>query len=321
MSILNNLWVEKYSPKSFSNMVLSDEHSSKFESYIDQEECPHLLLTGCPGSGKTTTARILCNNLIKDPSDMIFVNGSKDNGVDFIRSVIDPFLACPPYSSKIRICWVDEADHLSQSSQAALRGIMDQYQDSSRFIFTVNYPHKIMDALKSRVQIFEFKKLPKDYILNYIINILKTESIKYKEEDVISIIEKNQSDVRKAINTIQSLSVDNELKMDTITLYQSEEDILSCVDNIIKSIDGASIPNIKKNLEKIQTIVNRDTLDYLNLYTELFNNENIPFYAKIHIGEAVEAMPTTPALPIQFITCLLKIIRSGMSAKNVKFSL
>ena len=152
------LWTETYRPKTLDGYVFRDKHQkAQIENWIKEQTIPHLFLSGNAGIGKTTLAKILCNQLNIHPLDIKEINASRSNSVDDIRNDVINFVEKIPFG-KFKVVILDEADWLSINSQATLRGVLEDYQDIARFIFTCNYPNKIIPAIHSRCQGFHIEK-------------------------------------------------------------------------------------------------------------------------------------------------------------------
>ena len=144
------LWVEKYRPSTVKDYVFKDNTQRKqVQNWINDGGIPHLLFSGSPGTGKTTIAKVLINELSIEDADVLYINASRDNGVEMIRKKITAFSETMPWGD-FKVILLDEADHISPEGQAALRGVMEQYHASVRFILTCNYPNMIIPALHSR---------------------------------------------------------------------------------------------------------------------------------------------------------------------------
>lgn len=209
----HGLWVEDYRPSTIEDYVwANDNQAAQVKRWIKDGALPNLLLSGGPGVGKTTLAKCLFNELGVQDSDIRYVNGSHTTGVEDVRS-LSRFAETMP-SGAFRYILLDEADYLSQNAQAALRNMIEEYNDVCRWILTCNYPHKIMPALHSRTQGFEIDNLDRESFVARIANILITEGVDLNEEnfDILDdYVTATYPDLRKCINTLQQNCADGVL--------------------------------------------------------------------------------------------------------------
>lgn len=233
---MRELWVEKYRPKSIDDYVFKDEKQRRqIDGWLKSGALPPVLLSGSPGTGKTTLAKVLLHELGVNDFDILEVNASKDNGVDFIRETITRFAETMGIGD-MKYVFLDESDYLSPAAQAVLRNTMERYSDTVRFILTCNYPHKIIPALKSRTELgrMHIDKLDKDEFTLRLCNILIAENIEFDVDLVDKIVEKSYPDLRRGISMLQSGSLSGTLeisdeesdqvsdyKIDMIALFRS----------------------------------------------------------------------------------------------------
>ena len=197
------LWVEKYRPNTVDEYVFRDESQKRqIEGWIKSGEIPHLLFSGSAGIGKTTLARILFNELDINPYDILEINASRTNGVDEVRDKIVDFSRMIPFGA-FKVILLDEADYLSHNAQAALRGVMEEYHHTVRFILTCNYPHKIIPALHSRCQGFHVETVDKDEFTARVATILVKENIDVDLDTLDTYVKATYPDLRKCINSVQ----------------------------------------------------------------------------------------------------------------------
>ena len=205
------LWVEKYRPERITDYVFKDTaQRKKVQNWITDGGIPHLLFSGSPGTGKTTLAKVLINELNIEKADVMYINASRDNGVELIRKRITAFSETMPWG-EFKVILLDEADHISPEGQAALRGVMEQYHASVRFILTCNYPNMIIPALHSRCQGFHIEQLDQTDFTVRVGEILQDNSVTFDIETLDAMVRANYPDLRKTINTVQMMIVDGVL--------------------------------------------------------------------------------------------------------------
>ncbi len=291
MSLVESLWVEKYKPKVIDDIVLSKQQQHDFSKYVASGEIPHLLLYGPPGGGKTTLAEILSSKhgVLHNPGDnLLELNGSSKSsrGISFVDDVIVPFLKLPPMGQdKHKIVFIDEADYLTDHSFHALRNSIVKFSKISRFIFTCNYISKIPDAIQSRLQPYEFKQVPIEFVTNHCKNILESESIEYTEKDVKYIITNLYPDIRRIVNGIQRCSTTNKLKVNKDVVLTTEKIIIASTIEIIMAIMNKEQAKVGKKVNEILKAISEKDIEYRSLYTSLFFTKEIPPPAKIIINK------------------------------------
>jgi len=315
--LLNALWVEKYRPRSLEDIVLEQEQKDFFRKCLKTGDIPHLLFLGPPGSGKTTTARVIVESIVKHEMDVMILNGSDTTGVDTMRTEIQGFLKSPPYVSKLKIIFIDEFDYMSIQAQAAMRNMLEKYSDNGRFICTANYKSKIIDPLHSRFQMFEMKTIKEDYAINYVTDILKKEEVEFDVDSVKTIVKNYIPDLRKALNTIQRNVVDKKLKkIDVNTIITNEKKICSLVVSMCDNLDKDEFTKnkvINQNMPELIKLVMKEEPDYRGIYQTLFDHEGLPLWGKIVVNQYSNQHQGAAVPSAHFIACINTIILAGMN--------
>ena len=208
---MKELWTELYRPSTLEGYVFRDnDQKHQVEGWITSGAIPHLLFSGAPGVGKTTLAKILINQLGVQDVDVLEINASRENSVDNVRERISNFVATMPFG-EFKVVLLDEADYISPNGQAALRGVMETYSSTARFILTCNYPNKVIPALHSRCQGFHIEKIDTTEFTARIATVLVTEGVEIDIDTLDSYVKATYPDLRKCINLVQMNSVDGKL--------------------------------------------------------------------------------------------------------------
>jgi replication factor C small subunit len=203
---MKELWTEKYRPSDVEGYVFTDASTKEqIQDWIKEGSCPHLLLHGPAGTGKTTLAKILVNQLNIDGFDFLQVNASRDNGVDFLKTRIEGFVSTMPFGH-LKIVLLDEADYLSHNAQALMRGLMETYQEQARFILTCNAANKIITPLKSRCCELHINKTDQTEFTARAATVLVSENIEFDLDTLDSYVKATYPDLRKCLNLLQSNS-------------------------------------------------------------------------------------------------------------------
>ena len=204
------LWVEKWRPRTISDCILPAELKNTFQEFVNQDNIPNMLLSGTAGTGKTTIARALCEEL---GCDYIVINGSEESGIDVLRTKIKDFASTVSLAGKIKVVILDEADYLNpNSTQPALRGFIEEFSKNCRFIFTCNYKNRIIPPLHSRTTVIDFKLNKEDRpvvaakFFKRLQEILTAENVTFDNKVVAELLNKHFPDYRRVLNELQRYS-------------------------------------------------------------------------------------------------------------------
>lgn len=221
------LWVEKYRPQTLSECILPDDLRSKLNALVERGEIPNLVFAGGPGIGKTTVAKAICNDL---NMDVLVINASKDGNIDTLRTTIQNFAMSKSFEGKKKCVILDEADYLNpNSTQPALRNFIEEYSKNCRFIFTCNYPKKIIEPLHSRLTEFDFgyskaeqKKMAGKFLKRFS-QMLDAEGIDYDKATIAQLILKYTPDYRKMINELQGVASGGSVEPESISTMSGDQ--------------------------------------------------------------------------------------------------
>ena len=271
----HTLWVERYRPQRLEDYVGNEHILEKVKIYIENEDVPHLLLYGQAGTGKTTLAKIITNQI---DCDVMYINASDENNVDTVRDKIRGFASSMGFR-KWKVIILDESDYLTPNAQAALRNLMETFSKSTRFILTCNYVEKIIDPIQSRCQTFAITPPSKKEVAKRLFDILTTEGVKFQTEDLAVLVNSGYPDIRRVLNAAQRQVVDGKLKIDKTSMIQA-----NYMDECLKVLKSDS--DTKTKFTKIrQIIADSKVKDFTSFFKFLY--DNVDEFAGEHVGEVI----------------------------------
>ncbi len=271
----NTLWVEKFRPGTLDGYVGNEHIIDKVKLYISSGDVPHLLFYGQAGTGKTTLAKIIANNV---DADVMYVNASDENNIETVRTKIKNFASTVGFR-QWKIVILDEADYMTPNGQAALRNLMETFSKTTRFILTCNYVEKIIDPIQSRCQTFGIMPPNKMEVAKRIVNILQELQVSYDNKDIATIINAGYPDIRRVLNSCQRQVVDSKLTIDATSLVQA-----NYMTNLLEILkNSTSKKDAFRDCRKL--IADSKVQDFIALYKYLF--DEIDNYAKGHIASVI----------------------------------
>ncbi len=254
----SSLWYHDFRPRKLENYLGNESLKEKAEKWIEEKNIPHLLLYGPAGTGKTSLAKLLIENI---NCDYLYLNASDENGIDTIREKVKKFASTSTFNP-LKIIILDEADFLTNPAQMALRNIIDTFSKETRFILTGNHVERISAPLYSRCDPHMVVPPSKPEVAEHIVvKILDEMKIKFDIQDVVEIINDNYPDIRSIIKCLQSNVKDKKLIYNRKNINY-HNDIL----NILKS------PNTKSWKEIRQIVADNNVKDFLPLMRFLYDN-------------------------------------------------
>jgi len=252
----HTLWTEKYRSQTLDQYIGNDELKTTIQSWITKNDIPHLLLYGKAGTGKTTLAKLITQNI---NCDMMYINASDENGIDTIRDKVKSFASTSTFRP-LKVVILDESDYLTINAQASLRNIIETFSAKTRFILTCNYVERIIEPLQSRCQAFKIETLSKPDIARHIAYILNTEEVKFNPKDLAEIINNYYPDIRKIINVTQQHNIDGKLVINKI-------DTKFDISDVVKLIQGKDAFRLVR-----QYLVDNNISDFEPMYRALYDS-------------------------------------------------
>ena len=295
----HTLFTEKYRPDTLEGYIGNDDFKSSLQQWIDANDIPHLLLTGGAGTGKTTAAKLIINNI---DCDSLYINCSDENGIDTIRDKVKSFASAASFKPQ-KVVIMDEADFLTINAQAALRNIIETYSLNTRFVFTCNYIERIIDPIQSRTVVFELTPPSMQDVAFKCVEILNLEEITYTKADLVRIVKQTYPDIRKTLNLLQSSLKNGELvESRTITNFKQTSD---------QVIELLKTKNIKNFTTIRQLVMDSNIRDYNELYRILFERADEfidSAIATLIIADYQYKSIMAPDKEITFCACISKLL-------------
>jgi len=295
----HTLFTEKYRPDILKGYIGNEDFKSSLQQWIDTNDIPHLLLAGPAGTGKTTAAKLIVNNI---NCDFIYINCSDENGVDTIRDKVKSFVSAASFKP-LKVVIMDEADFLTINAQAALRNVIETYSLNARFVFTCNFIERIIDPIQSRTVMFELIPPSMQDVAFKCVEILDLEGVTYTRADIVRIVKQTYPDIRKTLNLLQS-----SIKNGELVESRTNTNFKQTSDKIIELLKGQNI----KNFTTIrQLVMDSNVRDYNELYRILFERSDEYSNSAVTtliIADYQHKSIMAPDKEITFCACIAKLL-------------
>ena len=273
-NLSHTLWVEKYRPNNLDTYIGNEHLKDKVSVYLESGDLPHLLLYGKAGTGKTTLAKILVNNI---DCDYLYINASDENNVDTVRNKVKNFASTMGFKD-YKIIILDECDYITPNAQAALRNLMETFSKHCRFILTCNFLERIIDPIQSRCQSFQIIPPSKKEVARHIHNILLEENVMSDMKDLKVLIDSGYPDIRRVINAAQRNVVKGKLKLDTTSIIQNDYKL-----KLLKILKTQDKKTAFKDIR--QLLLDNKITDFADLFRLLY--DEVDDWGKGHVAECI----------------------------------
>lgn len=306
--LTNLLLVEKYRPSTLDDCILPDRIKKAIKDAIQSNTMQHMIFHGPAGTGKTSLAKAICNDI---GADLMYINASNETGIDVVRTKVLNFASTSSFDGNLKVVLLDEFERMSSSAQDSLKAIQEMFSESTRFIMTSNNQQKIIAPILSRSVVFDFTltSAERDELIplafKRVVGILKAEKIAFDPKSVASLIQKHYPDMRKTLNEIQRYSANGTI--DAGILVQEN----TTTDELIEFLKNKKFTDVRKWLARNPDLDHQQLFRYFydNL-TTLFQPKSIPEVVLL-IGQYQYYASRVVDQEINMMACLIELVKEA----------
>lgn len=286
--IENVVWTERYRPDTLGDVRGNEVIVDRMKEWVDDRSMPNILFAGPQGVGKTAMAVAFAKDKYGDDWKQHFkqLNASDDRGIDVVRDEVKSFAQLSTVSDhQFKIIFLDEADALTKDAQPALRRVMEDYSDRTRFFLSCNYPNKIIDPIQSRCTVFRVEPLQDDQLFSLLEDIAEEEGIEYSPDQLEEIVRLTEGDARNAIHTLQSVVIDGEISDDTLDVLAVYPNRESVAEVFTLAVNGSP----EEAMENMDQILSRgvDPASLCDEFVVSIKSSDLPQDAKVKMIDKV----------------------------------
>jgi len=266
----HTLLVEKYRSKVLDEYVGNENIKKTIQQYLNQNDIQNLIFYGPAGTGKTTLAKLIVNNI---NCDHLYINASDERGIDTIREKVSGFASAASFK-QLKVVILDEADFLTIQAQASLRNVIETFSRTTRFIMTCNYVERIIDPLQSRCQVLKIIPPSKAEVAAHIAGIMEQEGVSFERDDLKTIVNQYYPDLRKCLNTIQLSIITDNVKGEVDKYLKIDKSVLVSSNYMAQVLKALTQKKPTFNIIR-QIIADANVQDFEELYRYLYDNASV----------------------------------------------
>jgi len=316
------MWTEKYRPHSLTDIVDQEEIVNRLKSFVKAQNVPHCIFAGPPGTGKTTAALCLAQDLYgpRFRDYVMELNASDERGINVVRETVKTFARTKSIGEVIfKVLILDEADNMTGDAQQALRRTMERYTETARFILIANYSGKIIEPIQSRCAPFRFTYLPREHAVNWVKRIAEKENLTVKDDGLEAVLDISGGDLRRVTNILQTAaSIGKPIDEETVYSVVGRANPVDVRDMLLTALSGDFVEARKKLRDMLQVRAGTEVIG--QIHSEAFRLTSVPDKWKVKlaeiIGEVDFRLLQGSNEEIQLSALLAKLVEAGAEIKR-----